>query len=449
MQDHGLPADVVEAAAGGVREVRQRGGAGDPRRRPEPPGHLDRRLHPAPGRTTRPTPRRWTCSRSTPTARSAPSSRTGSTAATPSRTSSPRADRTASGRCPTTSTACPNEPTDLQKRARYTASWNAIKGHPGVALGATEFHYGLENDFGGVWLNTTTGGWRRLGYHALRQAYTGQAVGEHPAGDHRDDGRLADRRPGRAARSPSTVAATDPHGDLIRYNLMFSNKHITGNRGLDNVRFTQTGTGRFTVTAPEQLGRVEGLRLRLRRAGQRRHRAEVVQGRPADGRRAPTWRPGKPATASTYQPTGDQRPAAAGRTPSTATTRTRWASEWVDTAWIQVDLGSVHDVQPRPARLGGGVRARPTRSRPPTTAPTGRTVYSTTAGNGGFDDLDAQRLRPVRPDERHRARHRVRLLPLGVRRLPADADRSQVRRVEASTPRAPPATVRPRFGRES
>ena len=74
----------------------------------------------------------------------------------------------------------PTEPTDLQKRAGYTASWNAIKGHPGVALGATEFHYGLENDFGGVWLNTTTGGWRRLGYHALRQAYTGQAAANTP-----------------------------------------------------------------------------------------------------------------------------------------------------------------------------------------------------------------------------------------------------------------------------
>ena len=64
----------------------------------------------------------------------------------------------------------PTEPTDLQKRAGYTASWNAIKAHPGVALGATEFHYGLENDFGGVWLNTYH---RRLAPARLPRAAAG------------------------------------------------------------------------------------------------------------------------------------------------------------------------------------------------------------------------------------------------------------------------------------
>ena len=154
MQDFGLPADVVEARrvayAKFVNEVAVAIHAADPN---HPVTSTDAytgawpyyKAHspgagPARGQLLRRDRRR--------------SSRTGSPAATPSRTSSPRPARTASGRCPTTSTACPTEPTDLQKRAGYTASWNAIKAHPGVALGATEFHYGLENDFGGVWLNT-------------------------------------------------------------------------------------------------------------------------------------------------------------------------------------------------------------------------------------------------------------------------------------------------------
>ena len=299
----------------------------------------------------------------------------------------------------------PTEPTDLQKRAQYTASWNAIKGHPGVALGATEFHYGLENDFGGVWLNTTTGGWRRLGYHALQ-------AGLHRAGRRRTPRRRSPamtvgstRPPSRpAARSPSSVAATDPNGDPIRYNLMFSNKHINGNRGLDNVRFTQTGTGTFTVTAPEQLGvwkvyvyafdgqgnvgieqrsfkvvapTVAGHQRRARQAG---HRVVL----PAD-------RHQRPAAAGRTRPTATTAPAGPASGPTRSGSRSTWARCRRSTT---------------SSSAGRRRTPRPTSSRPPTTAPTGRTVYSTTSGDGGFDDLDAQRHRPVRPDERHRARHR-------------------------------------------
>jgi len=147
----------------------------------------------------------------------------------------------------------PAEPTDPQKKAQYAASWNAIKSHPGVALGATEFHYGLENDFGGVWLNTFTGGWHRLGYYALKQAYTGQPSANTPP---EITSMTVGSQTGVPAGGQFTVgvAAADPQGDPIRYNLMFSNKHITGNTGLDNVRFTQTGPGQFSVTAPQQMG---------------------------------------------------------------------------------------------------------------------------------------------------------------------------------------------------
>ena len=351
MQDHGLSGGRGRGAPGRVRQVRQRGGAA----RSTPPTRTTRSPRPTPGpargRTTSSTPRRWTCSRSTPTARSATSSRTGSPAATPSRTSSPRPARPASGRSRTTSTACPTEPTDLQKRAGYTASWNAIKGHPGVALGATEFHYGLENDFGGVWLNTFTGGWRRLGYYALRQAYTGRPRPNTPPEITCDDGRQR-RPPCRpAARSPSTSAATDPHGDPIRYNLMFSDKHITGGTGLTNVVFTQTGTGTFTVTRAGDSSGVWKVYVYAfdgqGNVGIEQRSFKVVP--PTIPARTSPWARPRPRRRTS-------RPAPTGR--SCRRTRvdgnygTRWASEWVDTAWIQVDLGAVQSFNQRPAGAG-------------------------------------------------------------------------------------------------
>jgi nitrogen fixation protein FixH len=122
-----------------------------------------------------------------------------------------------------------------------------------VALGATEFHYGLENDFGGVWLNTFTGGWRRLGYYALKQAYTGQASANTPP-------EITSMTVSSPTSVPAgsqftvNVAASDPNGDPIRYNLMVSDKHITGGTGFSNVTFTQTGNGQFSVTAPQRMG---------------------------------------------------------------------------------------------------------------------------------------------------------------------------------------------------
>ena len=38
----------------------------------------------------------------------------------------------------------------------------------GVALGATLFNYGVENDFGGIWFNFTTGDWRRDSFYELK-----------------------------------------------------------------------------------------------------------------------------------------------------------------------------------------------------------------------------------------------------------------------------------------
>ncbi|MEU9889398.1 discoidin domain-containing protein [Sphaerisporangium sp. NPDC051011] len=279
----------------------------------------------------------------------------------------------------------PTEPTDLQKRAGYTASWNAIKAHPGVALGATEFHYGLENDFGGVWLNTFTGGWRRLGYHALRQAYTGQPTGNTPP-------EITAMNVGTQTSVPAggqftvDVTASDPDGDAIRYNLMYSDKHITGATGLKHVRFTETAPGRFTATAPQQMGVWKVYVYAYDGQGN----VGIEQ---RSFRVVPPTVPGtnvaigKPTTASTYQATGD---GGAPFLPAKATDgsfTTRWASEWSDAQWIQVDLGS--SVPVKHVQLGWeAAYGKSYQIRTSTDGTTWTVPHSTTTGDGGFDDID-------------------------------------------------------------
>ena len=277
----------------------------------------------------------------------------------------------------------PTEPTDLQKRDGYTASWNAIKAHPGVALGGTEFHYGLENDFGGVWLNTFTGGWHRLGYYALQKAYTGSTA--------------ANTAPEITAMSVAnqtavpaggtftvSVTASDPQGDPLRYNLMYSNKHITGGTGLANVRFTQSGST-FTVTAPEQLGvwkiYVYAYDGRGNVGIEQRSIRVVPPTIPGTNVAA-----GKPATASSYQPTGTNGP----QLPAYAVDgnwTTRWASEWLPTAWIQVDLGAVTTINH--VELGWeAAYARSYQIQVSNDGSAWSTVYSTASGDGGFDEIN-------------------------------------------------------------
>jgi exo-beta-1,3-glucanase (GH17 family) len=278
----------------------------------------------------------------------------------------------------------PTEPTDLQKRAGYTASWNAIKSHPGVALGVTEFHYGLENDFGGVWLNTTTGGWRRLGYHALRQAYTGQAAANTPP-------EITSMTVGTQTAVPAggtftiNAGVTDPQGDLIRYNLMYSDKYITGGAGLTNVVFTQTGGGQFALKAPQQLGVWKVYVYAFDGQGNVgiEERSFKVVPPTVPG---VNLAKGKTATASSYQPTGSNGP----QLPSYAVDGdygSRWASEWTDTAWIQVDLGSVqsfnHVQLAWEAAYAKGYDVQVSDD-----GNTWKSIYSTTSGDGGFDDLN-------------------------------------------------------------
>ena len=173
-------------APGGVRQVRQRGGAGDPGRRPQPPGHLDRRVHRTPGPTTRQySPAldllavnsygaigsgqagldRRRLHQAVHRHRGRPGRRVGGAQRRQRRAR--RADRPARSGPATRRAGTPSRPTRAWRSARpsSTTDWRTTS----AASGSTP--------------PPAAGG--GSGYHALRQAYTGQAAAEHPAGDHR------------------------------------------------------------------------------------------------------------------------------------------------------------------------------------------------------------------------------------------------------------------------
>ena len=65
---------------------------------------------------------------------------------------------------------------------------------------------------------------------------------------------------------------------------------------------------------------------------------------------------------------------------------TRWGSAYADPQWITVDLGATRSIS-RVRLNWEAAYGRRTRCRPPRTTPPGPTVYSTTTGDGGVDDL--------------------------------------------------------------
>ncbi|WP_127504292.1 discoidin domain-containing protein [Actinoplanes solisilvae] len=277
----------------------------------------------------------------------------------------------------------PTEPTDLQKRDQYASSWNAINANPRVALGATEFHYGLENDFGGVWLNTFTGGWRRHGYYSLSRAWTGQAPVNTPP---EITAMSVSNQTAVPAGGSLTVGVTasDPQGDLIRYNLMYSDKYAGGGTGLTNVTFTDNGNGTFTAKAPERLGVWKVYVYAFDGHGNVgiEQKSIRVVAPPETGTNLTR---GRTTTASSYQPTGTNGP----QLPSYATDGdygTRWASEWTGSAWLQVDLGSVqsfnHVRLAWEAAYATGYQIQTSNDGSNWT-----TIHSTSAGDGGFDEV--------------------------------------------------------------
>ncbi|MEU4248766.1 discoidin domain-containing protein [Amycolatopsis sp. NPDC026612] len=275
----------------------------------------------------------------------------------------------------------PAEPTDQQKRDGYVNAWNCVLAHPGVALGATLFHYGTEGDFGGVWFNITTGGEKRLSWYAVRGLYSGQTGGNTPPV-------IASMNLSRVTDVPAggtftvTAGVSDPDGDPITYAMGYNSKYINNAAGLIPAAFT--GSGTFTVTAPQQLG-VWKLYLYARdghgNVGIETRSLRVVAP-PVPGTNLAR---GAATTASTYQADGPGAP----YPPQAATdgdSATRWASAWGDPQWLQVDLGRSqafdHVQLVWEAAFGKAYEIQVSDD-----AANWHTVYTTTSGDGGADAL--------------------------------------------------------------
>ncbi|MFJ6861525.1 discoidin domain-containing protein [Streptomyces werraensis] len=279
----------------------------------------------------------------------------------------------------------PDEPTDVQKAEGYTKAWDCVTGHRGVALGATLFHYGTEHDFGGIWFNLLPDGLKRLSYYAVKRAYT------ETAGNDNTPPVVSALAVTPASSAPAggefTVRSDvrDPDGDPITYKIFLSGNYANGDKRLVEASWRSTGNGTFAVRAPEKLG-VWKVYLQAEdgrgNAGIETKSVKVVAP-PVTGTNVAL---NKPTTASSFQPSYGDCPCE----PAKATdgrADTRWASDWSDPQWIQVDLGSATPVR-KLQLVWDPAYAKSYEVHISDNGTAWRTIYSTTTGNGDIDTID-------------------------------------------------------------
>jgi hypothetical protein len=276
----------------------------------------------------------------------------------------------------------PAEPSDVAKRDGYRNAWNCLTSHTGVALGGTLFHYGTEQDFGGVWFNLVPGNEKRLSYFSVAAAFGGNPGPNSPPVISRMNlSRVTDVPAG--GTFTVDVGASDPNGDAISYDLRINSKYIDNAGAL--VPASYTGSGPFTVRAPDRLG-VWKLYVYARdghgNVGIESRSFRVVASTPQGTNVAL----GKPATASSYQPTGDGAPFLPALAVDGSLT-SRWASDWSDPQWLRVDLGASTTFQ-HVQLVWESAYGRSYELQVSDNDSDWRTVYSTTSGNGGVDDID-------------------------------------------------------------
>lgn len=284
---------------------------------------------------------------------------------------------------PNDANGVPTQETDVQNSQGYATDWNCITSHTGVALGATLFHYGIENDFGGIWFNLIPGRWKRLSDFTVAQLYGGHiSTNTPPVISNMTLGQTSVPTNGQLTVN---VNVSDPNGDPLRYNVMFSSKYVDANTAFRYATFTQTGPGSFSVTPPNQLGVWKVYVYAY--DGQGNVGIETLSFKvvppPVQGTNVAI---GKSTTASSYQATGTGAP----YPPSNATDgnlSTRWATDWSDPQWIEVDLGKVttiNHIQLVWESAYGKSYAIQVSNDGKTWTP----IYSTTTGSGGVDDFN-------------------------------------------------------------
>ncbi|MFF1734420.1 discoidin domain-containing protein [Streptomyces sp. NPDC058247] len=280
----------------------------------------------------------------------------------------------------------PAEPADQAKADGYTKAWGCVTGHKGVALGATMFHYGTEYDFGGIWFNLLPAGQKRLSYYAVKKAY-----GADTSHDNTPPVISELNVEGDAAKVPAggnltlTTRATDPDGDQISYEVLTNSNYIDACKQLTPVPFTDLGGGRFKVTAPDRPG-VWKIYVKATdgkgNVGVETRSVRVVPP-PVSGTDIAL---GKPATASSYQPGSGDCPCTAANA-FDGRNDTRWASDWSDPQWLQVDLGSRQSF--KHVQLNWETSyAKAYTIQTSDDGQNWQTVHEETAGNGGIDDFD-------------------------------------------------------------
>jgi hypothetical protein len=277
----------------------------------------------------------------------------------------------------------PQEDTDQQSAAGYASAWSCITGAHGVALGATLFNYGLENDFGGIWFNLVTGGWRRLSYFTVNQLYGGaNAANQAPV----ISAMTVDGASSVPAGGQFTVhvTATSPIGAPLRYGVDFNSKYIDAGTAQQGATFTADASGNLTVTAPRKPGvwKVDVYVYDDQGdAGIQTASVKVVP--PAVSGTDVAL--GKTATASSFQAADS-----ATYVPGNATDgnlATRWASAWSDPQWIEVDLGQTTAIK-HVQLVWETAYGQAYQIQTSNDGANWTTVYSTTTGIGGVDDFD-------------------------------------------------------------
>ena len=280
----------------------------------------------------------------------------------------------------------PLEPSDRAKADGYTRAWGCVTGHQGVALGATMFHYGTEYDFGGIWFNLLPAGEKRLSYYAVKRAYGGDTTHDNTPPVISDLAVEGDAGKVQAGRDlVLDVKATDPDGDRISYEVLDNSMYVDQSKNLASLPFTDLGGGRLKVTAPD-------------RPGVWKMYVKVTDGRGNVGVEARSIRvvppvppgtnlaQGRPATASSFQASYGDCPCPAANAVD-ANPATRWAGDWSDPQWLQVDLGTRTTF--RHVQLYW--EASYAKAYTIQTSDDGqnwRTVHTVSDGNGGIDDFD-------------------------------------------------------------
>ncbi|MGO4425918.1 discoidin domain-containing protein, partial [Streptomyces sp. MCAF7] len=182
-----------------------------------------------------------------------------------------------------------------------------------------------------------------------------------------------------------TVKATDPDGDAISYQVLGSIMYIDKDKKLTLLPTTDLGSGRLRVTAPDRLG-VWKVYVKATdgkgNVGIETRSVRVVP--PAvNGTNVAL---GKSATASSYQTSGGDCPCAAANAVD-GRTDTRWAADWSDPQWLQVDLGASTSFT-HVLLAWEAAYAKTYTIQTSDDGQSWRTVREVTDGNGGVDDFD-------------------------------------------------------------